>query len=48
MTQIGQEEPFDGALEIRGDSVCCFDCSAGDCYLMKVWIVAAFIVFLNE
>jgi len=47
-TAYGQKEPVEGVQEIRGDSVCYFECPAGDCYLMEVWIVAVFIVFLNE
>jgi hypothetical protein len=44
----GLKKPVESVLEIRGDTVCCFKSSAGDCYLMEVWIVAVFIVFLNE
>lgn len=45
---IGQKEPVEGVQKIRGDSVFCVECPAGDYYLMEVWIVAVFIVFLNE
>lgn len=42
------KEPVEGILKIRADSVNCFEYPAGDCYLMEVWIVAVFIIFLNE
>lgn len=45
---IVQKVPVEGVPEIRADSVCSLDCTAGNCYLMEVWIVAIFIVFLNE